>query len=111
MATVVRLEVGPSTQVDNAIDWYLTAVDTSSWPSVRHIGETGDGWTCPAGRQPVSTDGWLARARRRLGLPAIVRFAGQRWTDAIVHPLGYSEGAGHSPDGIVLTWTIGGSHV
>ena len=57
------------------------------------------GW---GGNGPRNPDAWLALAKRRIGLPEGVT----RWEGATVEPDGYSQGKGHAPQGICITWEI-----
>lgn len=98
----VDITVGPDDQHGggNAIAWYITVTD----PDGCRYADSSGGWTCPASLHPVRTWAWVARLRRHVRLPREVRKAGLGWADATVYPFGWSEGAGHAPQGVVVAW-------
>jgi len=69
----------------------------------RHL-DSG-GWGGKGPRSHADPDAWLALARKHLKLPKQVKAAGLGWGDARVEPFGWSEGRGHAPSGITITWS------
>jgi len=94
----VAITIGPSEQVDRAVDYYI--YDS-------HDCIESDGWNSP-GPKEDKTYAWLALLKRHVRLPMSVKGAGLKWGDAEVKPNGYSLGGNHAPNGIKVTWTIGG---
>ena len=82
----------------------------TSWGFVFDTGRGPDqGATGGAGGKPrdsLTVDGWLRWARGQRDLREALRRAdlGLDWGD--VRPFGWSEGAGHAPGGITLTWEV-----
>lgn len=64
-----------------------------------------DGWDGD-GPSYDTTSAWFELLQKQVGaLPRIVRDNNLDWIDADVAPFGYSMGAGHAPEGIVVTWS------
>jgi hypothetical protein len=100
MSTTVTLTIGPDDNGTNSVDWGLTIVDSEG--NRDHDSSDGRNGSGPRSRE---TNAWLAYARRHVPAPVI---NGQklRWIDATVRPFGWSQGAGHAPNGITITWEI-----
>jgi len=77
--------------------------------TIKKHGETesfdSGGWGGGGPRRHADPDAWLALAKVHLKLPAPVKRARLKWADATVKPFGYSQGAGHAPSGITITWS------
>lgn len=66
-----------------------------------------DGWWGTGPRKKTDPDAWLALLKRRYPLRRLRRLTARpslRWQDAKVTPDGYSEGPGHAPQGIRVTF-------
>lgn len=98
----VIITVGPSEQVANAIDYGIVAEDPDTGMDMIE----GSGWSCPESRYPTSPRAWVRRLRQHVTLPMMAREAGRRWADATVTPYGWSQGAGHAPQGIRIVWDL-----
>lgn len=85
------------------IAWHRETFDGEEWDMVG-----SNGWKGPGPREAHAVDAWFKFARRKLRLPHAVGKAGLRWKDAEVKPVGYSQGPGHTQDGITITWLIPG---
>jgi hypothetical protein len=97
----VTIIAGPDDHTRNAVSLSIVDSDGDLWGN--------DSWTSPKARHPTTTRGWLTRIRRHIHLPQPVKDARPRlsWEDATVKPYGWSEGAGHAPNGVTITWTVG----
>lgn len=98
----VKIEIGPDDQ-EPGIAYGVTGTDNQGeWDSF----DSG-GWNGSGPRRSSDPDAWFALAKRRLRLPRPVRAAGLTWEDADVRPYGWSQGRGHAPQGITITWSWG----
>ena len=97
----VRIVVGPDSHgPPMGVSWYESSNLGNGYES------DGSGvWTGPGPRRSTP-DAWVALLRRHHRLPSLVRKAGQKWVDADVTPDGYSQGAGHAPEGVMIEWTL-----
>lgn len=98
--TQVTLTIGPDDQC-SGIAWISTILYDGTFPD--HL--DNGGWKGKGPRRSSSTDAWEALAKRKIGLPGPVKKAGLKWSDAVVVPKGYSQGCGHAPQGIKITWS------
>lgn len=83
----VTITIGPDTQSgEGGVCWHVATAEDS----------IDSGGAARGPRDSESPDAWLAYARRQLAGMGI------RWASADVRPYGWSQGAGHAPQGIVV---------
>jgi len=93
-----RITISPDPQ-EPGVAYYLETDQGDGWEE-----DDSGGWG-GSGPRRETTDAWFRLAQRRLGLPPWVKRAGLRWDDADVRPYGWSQGSGHAPQGLTITWT------
>ena len=98
--TSIKITVGPDTQCPG-VGYNINLNHHDECDSFDSGGWNG------TGPRRETTDAWFALWKRRNRLPYPVREAGLAWADAEVQPFGWSQGAGHAPQGITITWSWG----
>lgn len=92
-----RLVIGPD-PIYGGTCWHLSAQSLDGeWQS-----HDSGGWGGSGPQRSEDPSAWFSLARRRLHLP----FGARRWDDATIRPDGYSQGAGHAPEGIRIEWDL-----
>ncbi len=97
MIAKLEIVIGPDPYGPGGVAWSMASCDRDGNWNRRDSG--GWGGTGPRRNDPGA---WLAAAKRHLVLPDGVR----RWADADVTPYGWSQGAGHAPGGVRITWSF-----
>jgi hypothetical protein len=94
--TTLRITCGPDEQFSGSA-WCVSEIDEEGGDQ----GDVASGGTIRGPKNSDDPDAWLAWVRRQVAghLGRLV----VDWSTAEVQPAGYSEGAGHAPQGIRVT--------
>lgn len=92
---IYEIIIGPDEQ-EGGVAYYMNLKDNFS---NYHSQEGSGGWDY-LGPRKSTTERWFSYAKRHLHLPKKIKQTKLKWSDADVKPYGYSQGAGHTPQGI-----------